>query len=85
MSTRWSSASAIDSTRTRLRSRLRHRSDGDDPQTGLPTWHRVEADLQRRLVMARRYGQPLAIAVMSVDGGPDLDRQYGQCGGRRRG
>jgi DNA-binding response OmpR family regulator len=52
-----------------------------DPGTGLVGWPRFEWDMRRLLGLARRYGQPVAVAVFVVDGVEALGRYGPQAAG----
>jgi diguanylate cyclase (GGDEF)-like protein len=64
------------------RSRLQHGQGNEDPQTGLPAWPHFETELHRQLVLARRYGQSLVLAVLAVDEQDEIEARYGNRAGQ---
>jgi diguanylate cyclase (GGDEF)-like protein/PAS domain S-box-containing protein len=71
----------IDVTETRgLEDRLRHLAD-HDPLTGLINRRRFEEELERHLVVSRRYGMTGALLVLDLDGFKAVNDTHGHRAG----
>jgi diguanylate cyclase (GGDEF)-like protein/PAS domain S-box-containing protein len=64
------------SERKRFEGQLRELAD-HDPLTGLFNRHRFEAELDRVIAEANRYGRDSALMIMDLDGFKDVNDQFG--------